>query len=380
MHAEFALGGLDGRVRLSRRDAEALGHQLEVVDQGLHGGAHDVLDVIQGVAQAVRSQGELGGPGDLLVGDHDRAGLQPVQALLDDPERLAHLLQADQEPAVGVAGVGGGDVEVVRLVAAVGLRLAQVVRQAGGAQDRAGGAERHAAGEVEVADVLHAGLEDGVPGGELVVLREVLVHLLHELADLVHRAGGQVLGESAGADERVVHAQARDELVDVENEFTITESVDHDRGRAQFHAAGGDAHQVRGEPVELHQEHADDRGAVGDLVLDAEQLLHGEAVGGLVEEGRQVVHARHERGALGPRPVFEVLLDAGVEVADAAAGLGDGLAVDLQDEPEHAVRGRVLGAHVDDDALVVGLHGALGDLVPVAAGHRVDGAFGGLTC
>ena len=97
-----------------------------------------------------------------------------------------------------------------------------------------------------------------------------------------------------------------------------------------------------------------------------------------LKNGRQVVHARHERGALRPGAVLEVLLDAGVEVADAAAGLGDRLAVDLQDEAEHAVGGGVLGAHVDDDALVVGPGRGLDDLVPVATGDRVYGAFGGL--
>ncbi len=75
---------------------------------------------------------------------------------------------------------------------------------------------------------------------------------------------------------------------------------------------------------------------------------------------------------------FHVLLDAGVQVADAAAGLGDRLAVDLQDQPQHAVGGRVLRAHVDDDALVVGLADRFGDLVPVAAGDGEDPAFGGL--
>lgn len=130
--------------------------------------------------------------------------------------------------------------------------------------------------------------------------------------------------------------------------------------------------------LRLHQQDADDRGPVGDLVLDAEELLHAQAVRRLVEERRQVIHARDEGGALRPGPVFEVLLDPGVEVADAAAGLGDGLAVDLQDEPEHAVGGRVLGPHVDDDPLVVGLGRGLDDLVPVTAGDRVDGALGGL--
>ncbi len=90
----------------------------------------------------------------------------------------------------------------------------------------------------------------------------------------------------------------------------------------------------------------------GMLVRDAEQPLHRQAVGGLVEDRRQVVRPGAERDALGPGPELHVLLDAGVQVADARAGLGDGLAVQGQDQPEHAVRGRVLRAHVDDDVLV----------------------------
>ena len=73
----------------------------------------------------------------------------------------------------------------------------------------------------------------------------------------------------------------------------------------------------------------------------------------------------------------QVLLDAGVQVADDRAGLGDGLAVELQHEAQHAVRGRVLRAHVDDDALVVAPRSTL-DVVPVAAGDGVDRALGRL--
>src|SRR5690606_1228698 len=53
-----------------------------------------------------------------------------------------------------------------------------------------------------------------------------------------------------------------------------------------------------------------------------------------------------------------------------APRLGDGLAVDLEHEAEHAVRGRVLRPHVDDDALLAERgrrDGALGDVRPVAA-------------
>ena len=35
------------------------------------------------------------------------------------------------------------------------------------------------------------------------------------------------------------------------------------------------------------------------------------------------------------------------------AAVGDGLALELEDQPQHAVRGRVLRAHVEDEALLV---------------------------
>ena len=181
---------------------------------------------------------------------------------------------------------------------------------------------------------------------------------LQELADLVDRLVRHVLRHAARPDVRVVHPQAGDHLEDVEDVLPLAEAVQHHRDRAQLHAGGGQPDQVRGDPVELHHQHPDGVGPLGDLVGDAEQLLHRQAVRRLVEDRRQVVHPGHERGALGPVAVLEVLLDAGVQVADDRAGLGDRLALELQDQPQHAVRGRVLRAHVDDDPLVVDRVGA----------------------
>ncbi len=126
-----------------------------MVDQTLHRLAHDLGDVLGRIAQPVGSELQIGGPRDLLVLDHHgRTGepLQPLDTLLDDLERLTHLLHPDQVTTVGVAAVVGDDVEIVCLVTAVGLGLAQVVREPGGAQNRAGDAQRHAAGEVQIAD------------------------------------------------------------------------------------------------------------------------------------------------------------------------------------------------------------------------------------
>ena len=125
---------------------------------------------------------------------------------------------------------------------------------------------------------------------------------------------------------------------------------------------------MRRDPVELHHHDPDDVDALRDLVGDAEQPLHTQAVGGLVEKRCQVIHPGHEGDALGPVAVFEVFLDPGVQVADSAPDLGDGLALDLEDQPQHTVGGRVLGPHVDDDAFTgVRVAGGVDDLVPVLA-------------
>jgi hypothetical protein len=80
---------------------EALGDQLEVVDQRLHRLTHDLADVLEGVAHAVRPDRQLRGPGDLGVLHHDRPRLHLRRGLLDDLERLVHL--GDAQPVAGVA-------------------------------------------------------------------------------------------------------------------------------------------------------------------------------------------------------------------------------------------------------------------------------------
>ena len=61
----------------------------------------------------------------------------------------------------------------------------------------------------------------------------------------------------------------------------------------------------------------------------------------------QVVHPLDERDDLLPLLLLGRLLDAGVEVADGRRDREDRLAVELQHQPQHAVRAGVLGPHVD---------------------------------
>src|SRR6185312_15850756 len=160
VHAELPARRLDRHVHLAGRNPDALGDQFEVVDQGLHRAAHDLGDVLWRVAHAVGAHLQVGRPGDLAVLDHGRARPQLVQALLDDLDRLPHFFDANDVAPVGITTLLGDHVELVVLVAAIGFAFAQVVRQPGGTQDRAGDAQRHASLEVQIADVLGAGLPD----------------------------------------------------------------------------------------------------------------------------------------------------------------------------------------------------------------------------
>jgi hypothetical protein len=81
---------------------------------------------------------------------------------------------------------------------------------------------------------------------------------------------------------------------------------------------------------------------------------------------------------LGVVAVFAVLLDTGVQIADAAPSLGHSLAVQLEDEAEDAVGRRVLWPHIDHDVLLASLPKIADDLVPVAPAQGVNPAFGRL--
>ena len=247
------------------------------------------------------------------------------------------------------------------------------MRQAGGAQHRAGHPQRHAAGQVQVADALGTGLEDVILRHQLFEFGEPSRQNLQQFGNPGRTVLGQVGGQSTGPDVGVVHPKSGDRLEDAQDQVAFPETEEHHRHGAQFHTAGGQRDQVRGDAVEFHHHHPDYRGALRNVLGDVQQSLDPEAVGGLVEKRRQIIHPGHEGHALSPGAVLEVLLDAGVQVADTAAGFDNRLALDLQDQAQHAVRRRVLGTHVDHDSLA-GLAFACGgdDLVPVLPAEGDD--------
>ena len=184
-------------------------------------------------------------------------------------------------------------------------------------------------------------------------------HHLEELADLAHALLVDVHDHAADPDVGVVHPQPGDRLEHIHQDLALAEAVQHDAHRAQLEPARREPHQVRGDPVQLAEEDADHLRP--RRRLDPEQALDRQAVAELVEEGRQVVGAGHVRDALHPRPVLGVLLDPRVQVADDRLAGDHRFAVQLQQQPQHPVRRRVLRTHVDDHGLLPDLSGGVAE-------------------
>ena len=100
--------------------------------------------------------------------------------------------------------------------------------------------------------------------------------------------------------------------------------------------------------------------------LDAHEQLGAVHERDLVGEARQPVDAVDERRDLRVRAELGELFVAAVHVADDGVGRDDALAVEADDEPQRAVRGRMLRAEVEDHVAGVELdvHLRVGQVTP----------------
>ena len=197
--AHLALGRLDGRVRLAGRHLEALGEELEVMDERLHRVLH----------LGASRRHHL-----VVVGPH-LARRHLVQALLDDAQALSHLLHAHQVAIVGVAVDAEWHVELDLVVGVVRLALAQVPLDARAAQHDAAEAERERVLGRHHADADGARTPQAIRRQQLVDLVQPLAELLDEHVDVVHEADGQVVGHAARSHVRRMEASARHSLVEL---------------------------------------------------------------------------------------------------------------------------------------------------------------------
>ena len=161
----------------------------------------------------------------------------------------------------------------------------------------------------------------------------------------VVEAAGQILAQAADAYVTRKHAEARDALVDVEQQLPLAEAIEHHGHGADFHRVRAQPYEVTVDALQLGEQHPDPLDAVRHL--EAEQLLHRQAIAVRVGLRAQVIHALDERDDLLKLLLLRRLLDTRMQIADRRRRRDDGLAIELEHQPEHAMRAGVLRPHVD---------------------------------
>ena len=104
---------------------------------------------------------------------------------------------------------------------------------------------------------------------------------------------------------------------------------------------------MRGDARQFAADCADVLAALWNLVRDTQQFFHGEHVVHVVCQRREVIQPIRVRDELIVGHALGDLLIASMQITHVRLGTGDDLAVQLNLEAQHAVRGRMGGAHVE---------------------------------
>ena len=137
---------------------------------------------------------------------------------------------------------------------------------------------------------------------------------------------------------------ARQEFEQVIKLFALGERVKEDRHRAEIERHRAEPEEMRGNARCFAANRADRFSARRNF--PAHQFFDRERVGHIIREWREIIEPIGIRHELIVLHVLGDLLVAAMEKTDIGRGFGDDLAIQLQHEPQNAVRGRMRRPHV----------------------------------
>ena len=172
---------------------------------------------------------------------------------------------------------------------------------------------------------------------------------INHALNFVEPAGRRLERQAADAEITGHHALAGEIFENFQDFFALAEAVEEDGHRAQVNGVRADPDQMRSAARQLREQHANVLRALGDF--DSENFFHREAIAQVVRKRRKIINAVGEGDTLRIRLRFAGFFDAGMQITDNWLGFYHHFAVELQHDPQHSVRGRVLGPHVQDHGL-----------------------------
>ena len=247
VNTHLSLRRLNSAVSLTRRNRVSLAEELEVVDQALHALLHH----------------GTGWRCELMVVDLDNTSRHLVQALADDVQTLAHLLDTAEVSVVAIAIFADGDIELdlsnrsvmwqitLRshthlVVLVIRLDLSEIPRDTTSTQ--------HDTAEAPVQGLLGSHytntnrplLPDTVASNDLLNLVDTAAELSCPLEDIIKEAMGKVEGNTTRADVGGVEAGAGDALVELHELLALFEAPQEGGKTTNVHDVSEDGHEIYG--------------------------------------------------------------------------------------------------------------------------------------
>ena len=170
------------------------------------------------------------------------------------------------------------------------------------------------------------------------------------------QSSGGSIDKAADAEVAGHHALAGYRFKEPENLLAFAEGIEEDREGANIHGVRAEPDEMRIQPAQLGEQHANPLRALGDFKV--EELFDGQAITEIVGERIEVIDAVGERNHLLIELGLAGFLDAGVQIADLGADADDDFAVELDHQAQHAMGRRVLRAHIEDHAPFAGAFGS----------------------
>ena len=293
---------------------------------------------------------------DLAIVDRNRAFGHLRDGLADDRETLAHFLDAHEIAVEAIAVLADRDIEIHFGIGVVGLGLAQIPGDVRAAQHRPAHAPVHRLFRGHDPDIDRALLEDAVAGQQNFDIVDDLRKGIGPGQNIVGQPAGQILMHTARPEIGRMQARAADPLIEFHQIFAMLEHPQEGRHRADIQGEGADVQDVIQDPRDLGIEDADILRA--RRRFDPEQMLDRQGVGVLLAHRRDVIEPVEIRQRLQVGLVFDQLLGAAMQQTDMRVRAIHRLAVEFEDEAQHAMGRWMLGAEIDRVVLDLDFRGS----------------------
>ena len=186
--------------------------------------------------------------------------------------------------------------------------------------------------------------KDWISGQQIRILIDLFRERLDECLDAIEQIQRRLHCQPTDAEVAGHHSLTGHRLKNAQNVFTFPEGIEKNGERTNVHGVRAKPDQVRIQTRQFRQQHANPHGSLGNLQL--QQFFDRQAVAEIVGHGAEIVHAIRQRDNLLIKLRLAGFFDAGMQIADFRVQANDNFAVDLKDQAQHTVRGRMLRAHV----------------------------------